>query len=187
MMIIAALASAFMFQVAAISTDTVPVDTAAVYSAILTDLRIDYPEEAIALAENRADEHCMFVCPDRQNQPRHSTEVLSALHERRVVNFTCQTTPGILGCHGLPNGAVLVALGPVQTRLLQYGENYRRPEFSTWPQTPNDVWVFASFYVMESNRHPVPQSYAYRFLLRKNDSGEWRVMHMIFMWHNDIR
>lgn len=160
------------------------VDSAAVYSAILTQVRAEHPALPVALAETRSGVACMPHCGARLRDAdaaapaaeervgeSHSAVLLSALTERGLVDRTCAVRPRVFGCPDAP-AHLFVALGEISAE---------PPEGP--PPVPGGVWVRAAFLVpceRDCTRAPgepyFPDAFGSWFLLEADACGAWRVV-----------
>jgi hypothetical protein len=162
------------------------IDSVAVYSAILTQVRSEFPGRPIALAESRSDVECMPLCGAGLHDPNgpaeatglatpgveHSPALLAALKERKLVDATCVVPERTFGCAEREDH-LFVALGEIT---------------ATPPEGPEPIegglWVKAAFLVPPtgscaapaSDRACIPDAFGYWYLLHPQPDGTWIIV-----------
>ncbi|HZG44156.1 MAG TPA: hypothetical protein VEY93_14505 [Longimicrobium sp.] len=152
---------------AAHSPGTGAVDTTAVYSAILREVRAQNPSSPVVLATARSAVECMPTCGafsdvgDAQpDETTHPPALLDALRDAGLINSVCDVPIRTFGCTGLP-GQVFVALGPITDDTPEGGARHE-----------GAVWVKVAII------RPIPgdsEAYGYRALVGQDGCG-WRVI-----------
>lgn len=163
-----------------------PVDSLAVYSAILSQVKEEFPGHQIALAETRSGVDCMPLCgvslrdPDTHtNSPAtrpadvaHSRQLMDALRSRGLVDETCRVEEGWYGCRAYP-GYLFVALGQITAR------PPRGPD-----PVEGGVWIKVALLVPcgerctgpDADEMSHPEAFGYWYLLQPNSDGGWSVV-----------
>ena len=161
------------------------VDSLAVYSEILEQVRTEFPARAVALARTRSGVRCMPLCGVRLRDPdaaadttvvnsapeaEHSFALLDSLRTRGLIERTCGVREGWYGCPDYPEH-LFVALGEITTH----------PEHGPEP-VADGVWVQVALLVPctrncshTSERHH-PDAMGYWYLLRQADDGTWEIV-----------
>jgi hypothetical protein len=158
-----------------------PVDSVAVYSAILSEVRTHRPGLPIVLGDSRSGVACMPHCPanfregvladqqeHRDGPTTHSPEVLSALLKRGLIEAWCKTPDATLGCHGHP-GHMFIGLGTISAA------PSRGP-----PPEQDGLWVRVAFLLPGSCDHVeeeaacFPDAFGFWYLMTEED-GAWSV------------
>jgi hypothetical protein len=161
------------------------VDSVAVYSAILSQVRSEYPGQEITLSETRSGVECMPHCGAMLRDPggvapepavgpapvNHSPGLLRALRQRRRIEATCAVRPDDFGCSEQPR-RLFVALGEISSA----------PRRGPAP-VEGGVWVQVAFLVPDAcgtgtraAESSFPDAFGYWYLLRQNDDGAWIVI-----------
>ncbi|HEX2205155.1 MAG TPA: hypothetical protein VHG91_17720 [Longimicrobium sp.] len=175
------LLSAFL---AVFALQVTPVDSAAVYGALLERVRAEYPAFPVVLSE-ASDVECMPICgavlrdPDRSANPptprlprrSHPPELLDRLRSRGLVDATCEAVALRFGCKGYPRH-LFVALGEIE------------PHPARGPRpVDGGVWVRVALLVPCTNDCPAPGStdpyfpngHGLWLLLEPGENGAWAV------------
>jgi hypothetical protein len=161
------------------------VDSLAVYSAVLQQVRNEFPAHAIVLAETRSEVACMPICgaalrdPGGTAEPApripkvdHSPALLARLRERGLIAATCVVPELHYGCADNV-GRLFVALGEIAAA----------PAGGPAPEE-GAVWVKVAFLVPcvrdcptpgSESRH-VPDAFGYWYLLRADACGSWTIV-----------
>lgn len=155
------------------------VDTAAVYAAVLSDIRAEHPGVPIVLAETRTGVECMPHCGARFQEnalsaaagpagtPRvHGAGVIRSLRHRELIDATCTVKPRVFGCLGYA-GHIFVGLGEISGSP-RYGP----------PEVKGAYWVQVALLVpckvrCEAGRAS-PDGFGYWVLVHQQNDGSWR-------------
>jgi hypothetical protein len=163
------------------------VDSLAVYSAILEQVRAEFPARAVALAQTRSGVDCMPLCGVQLRDPGngaieavasappdvdHSVALLDSLRARGLIQDACAVREGWYGCPELPEH-LFVALGEITS------QPRRGPE----PVTEG-VWVKVALLVpctgectaRRASEHYHPEAFGYWYLLRQEADGTWVII-----------
>jgi hypothetical protein len=162
------------------------VDTAAVYSVLLQDVRAHHPGLPVVLAETRSGVDCMPLCGatyqgaplaregehGRDPPESHSAALLRDLRSRGLAEATCVVPERTFGCRDHP-GHLFVGLSEIR----------EKP-----PHGPSPVdggwWVRVAVLVpcrencgsRQANEPQFPDGYGYWTLLRRGADGAWRLV-----------
>lgn len=163
------------------------VDSLGVYSAILEQVRAEFPARAVALANTRSGVDCMPLCGVHLRDPgngaaeavaspppdaNHSAALLDSLRARGVIQDACAVQEGWYGCPEFPEH-LFVALGDITS------QPTRGPE----PVTEG-VWVKVALLVpctgdctaRRASEHYHPETFGYWYLLRQGADGTWVII-----------
>ena len=138
-----------------------PVDTVAVYDAVLHEIRTEHPSLPVALSARPWDaEPCAAPCAEPKP---HSDRVLRRLRSEGVVDAVCVVPENHLNC---PTEArkLFVALGRIRSTAPAGLET-----------RPGGVWVRATTIVPCGSDCRVPEIIARQYLLTRDDTGTWRI------------
>jgi hypothetical protein len=158
----------------------VPVDTTAIYSAVLAQLHTEYPATPFVLAETRSGVACMPHCGvafrgaspgDSSTAQDHSPALMEQLRQAGLIDATCTVPERTFGCAG-PAGHIFVALGEVQTS---------PPDGP--PAVEGGYWVKVALLVpcargcapADSGDGAMPNGFGYWELVKQDDRGAWQV------------
>ena len=162
------------------------VDSLAVYSEILEEVRTEFPGRAVALAKTRSGADCMPLCGARLRDPdgvagamtpadaasevSHSPALLDSLRTRGLIEHACATREGWYGCPDHPEH-LFVALGEITTH----------PKRGPAPEA-DGVWVKVALLVpctdhcSQTGGHAHPDAMVYWYLLRQAPGGAWEIV-----------
>jgi hypothetical protein len=161
------------------------VDSLAVYSEILGQVRTEFPGRPVALATTRSGVDCMPLCGVRLRDPGaavdttvivsppgadHSPALLDSLRTRGLIGHPCAVRQGWYGCPDYPEH-LFVALGEITTR----------PVNGPAP-VADGVWVKVALLVPGTGscgqtREPChPDAMGYWYLLRRAADGTWAIV-----------
>lgn len=146
------------------------VDTTAVYSVVLQQLRSEHPGGPILLSETWADLHCRVYCADTVQTSGPHRRVIEELRLKGLVDGSCHPSAGSCATAGSAHG--FVALSPIGTERVGIPPHLG---FTEWPLQPGDVWVLVhkSIPCRQSACHA--DTLAWLFLLRPGPDGSWAV------------
>ena len=160
-------------------------DTAAAYTAVLRQIRTEYAELPVVLAETRSGVACMPHCGAELREPGQSKPVVSAsappedhspgvvrvLREHDLVQATCAVRQASFGCADHPDH-LFVGLGALEER------PRRGP-----PPVEGAFWLKAAILVpgtcasTPGQGRNVPEAVGWWFLVSPaGTDGEWRVV-----------
>jgi hypothetical protein len=178
--------------------DSVPASLK-VYAPILEHARTAYPARPglpVVFSETISDVECAPHCGDSTAfRQRHSAELIRQLRSRGLIQATCRTRVGRLGCPSHPKH-LFVALSSI--RALRNGtkiEPVMEPRAagadagggSDSLAVPVDVWVEAVVYApcpapVGSDRCRSPDAVGYRYFLQTQPDGTYRVVARLIAW-----
>ena len=163
-----------------------PVDSLAVYSEILEQVRAEFPARPVALARTRSGVDCMPLCGVRLRDPDgsaadavasapdidHSATLLDSLRARGLIEATCAVREEWYGCPEFPEH-LFVALGEITDRPKQGPE-----------AVAGGVWVKVALLVpctgdcaaRRASERYHPDALGYWYLLRQGTSGTWAIV-----------
>gem|GEM_PF-1515847 len=185
---------------AGIATDTVR-DPVAVYAPILEQALRTSPARPglpVALSETAGDVECTPHCAGSAAfTRRHSADVVRELQARGLVQTTCESKPGYLGCPSHPKH-LFVALSPVlefpsgakmKPVVMTPGESVDSAVAAVSDQAEVpvdarvDVVVFAPCSSPASpDRCRHPDAVGFRYFLQARPDGEYRVVARLLAW-----
>lgn len=151
-----------------------PVDTAAVYGAVLQEIRAEYPADRVVLSETWSDVACLPLCGDPGNRQEHSAKTLRALRTRGLIEGTCRVPPNMLGCasypeYGSEHPYMFVALGEIE-KSNPKGEPRGAP-------ANGGVWVLGvTIRGCADERCRTPDASGYKYLVQRDKHGAWIVV-----------
>lgn len=162
------------------------VDSLAVYSEILEQVRTEFPGRPVALAKTRSGADCMPLCGVQLRDPdgaagttsgtsgapevSHSPALLDSLRTRGLIEHACATRDGWYGCPDYPEH-LFVALGEITTH----------PKGGPEP-VADGVWVKVALLVpcaancSRTGGHAHPDAIGYWYLLRQAPDGTWTIV-----------
>lgn len=162
------------------------VDSLAVYSAIMEQVKTEFPARAVALATTRSGVECMPFCGVQLRDPDgeavetitsapnidHSVTLMDSLRARGLIQDTCAVQEGGYGCPGFPEH-VFVALGEITE------QPKRGP-----PPVTGGIWVKVAFLVpctgectaIRASEHYQPDAFGYWYLLQQGTNGMWVII-----------
>jgi hypothetical protein len=158
-----------------------PQDTTDIYSIVLREIRTEYPDLPVVLAETRSGVSCMPHCgaqlrelgqtvgPEERTADTdvHSAATVQQLRELGLVQETCEVQQNTFGCG--PAGHLFVGLGSIE----------KSPRNGP-PPVEGALWVKAAVLVpcaaSGGEECRVPEALGWWFLVSADSGCEWSVV-----------
>jgi hypothetical protein len=156
---------AFALATLLLSRARPPVDTAAVYAAVVREVRAGHPTLQVALATSVRE----AFEPSPSAPREHSPAVLRKLRSSGLVDATCTVPPNYVSCSGQETRMSL-ALGGIRVQ-----------ERAVAEVPAGAVWVMASVILPCAGECRTPTASGVLYLLTQGRDG-WRVVSSRVIW-----
>ena len=139
------------------------------YTAVLQNVREQFPERQIILTTTVARPDCYPHCSDTNYAQVLAPELLTKLEEQQLIVGSCKPEPRTIGC-SVESGAwsddrIMVTLGPVEPTKRGVTE-------------VNEVLIWRK----EQRGREIDSTQGHRYRLSRGDDGRWRVVSSSIVW-----